>query len=231
MTICPRCATPREGARYCPSCGFDYWADAAVTTCPRCQAARSGTLPICPSCGYDYRTAVPAAVGASAAPSKTSRPSRLAYVLVSLVFLVVIIGAAVVFYSQVHNAQQATDSAIASYAATPVIHVITGSLVLTDTAGLGISASGGTCQGADGYSDLAPGVSVILKDENGTVIGSTVLGEGTGTSTTCTFAFSLSDVPDTAKFYVITVSHRGDVSDSHDQLAANGWDFSLTMGK
>ena len=96
MTICPRCNTPRNGARYCPSCGFDYWADAALTTCPRCHAPRSGTLPICPSCGYDYRTTGAATplttypqAGASAAQTHNTSNLRRGALLLAVVLLVV----------------------------------------------------------------------------------------------------------------------------------------------
>ena len=77
MTTCPRCATPREGSyRICPSCGFDYWADAAITTCPRCKTPRAGILPICPNCGYDYRTPQPAAAARlDAWPSDRQSPA------------------------------------------------------------------------------------------------------------------------------------------------------------
>ena len=108
MTNCPRCATPREGARFCPRCGFDYWADAALTACPRCHTARSGTLPICPNCGYDYRSAATAApqVGSqqafvplsgypqAAASATTGRSSNLTRgaLLLGLVVVVVAVG-------------------------------------------------------------------------------------------------------------------------------------------
>jgi hypothetical protein len=227
VTTCPRCATPREGSyRMCPSCGFDYWKDAAATTCPRCQVPRSGSMPICPSCGYDYRNAEgPAAEVPASQPGR--RGSRLPFVLITLVFLAVVAGAVGLFYSQVQSAQHATDTQTTNYAN---LRTVTGSFELIATSGYGISASGGTCQGTGGYSDIGPGSSVILKDETGTVIGSTFLGTGTGTSTDCTFTFSMPNVPDTAKFYVITVSHRGDISKSHAELAANGWAFYLTMG-
>lgn len=38
---------------------FSFTAKGAVpmvTTCPRCETLRSGSLPICPNCGLDYRT-------------------------------------------------------------------------------------------------------------------------------------------------------------------------------
>jgi hypothetical protein len=40
----------------------------------------------------------------------------------------------------------------------------------------------------------------------------------------------MENVPDTAAFYVISASHRGDVSFSHDELEADGWFCGLTLG-
>lgn len=123
VTTCPRCSTPREGSyRMCPSCGFDYWKDAAATTCPRCQVPRSGSMPICPSCGYDYRNADGPAVGVQApqvaawVPQRANRPSRLYKALLTLAFLAVLGAAGLYFNSQVQNAKQASDTAITNYA-------------------------------------------------------------------------------------------------------------------
>jgi hypothetical protein len=191
-------------------------------------------LPICPSCGYDYRTANEATSQAPP-PLKASAPSRLLFVVAALVVLVVVVAAVGLLFNQVQNGPHATSASITNLAsqgvqATSSLHTVTGSYVLTDTSGFGISASGGTCKGTGGYADIIPGLPVILKDQNGTVIGSTALGPGTGTSTSCTFSFSMQNVPDTATFYVISVSHRGDVSLSHDELEADGWFIGLTLG-
>ncbi len=40
----------------------------------------------------------------------------------------------------------------------------------------------------------------------------------------------LTDVPDTAKFYAITISHRGTLSYSHAEMIAMDWVLSLTIG-
>jgi hypothetical protein len=37
-------------------------------------------------------------------------------------------------------------------------------------------------------------------------------------------------VADSASFYVITLSRRGEVSKSHAEMEANGWHFDLTIG-
>lgn len=115
---------------------------------------------------------------------------------------------------------------------TALTHTVTGSFVLTDTSVdlAGITAIGGQCQGTDGYSDLGPGTPVTLKDENGTILADASLSLGTGTSSQCTFTFTLTGVPDTARFYSVEVGRRGAITDSHDELQAAGWMFSLSMG-
>jgi hypothetical protein len=46
----------------------------------------------------------------------------------------------------------------------------------------------------------------------------------------CEFAFTLTDVPDTAKFYSVTVANRGEISESHDELSGKNWVFALSLG-
>lgn len=113
----------------------------------------------------------------------------------------------------------------------PVTHTVKGTFTLTDTdVPSSISSAGGTCYGTGGYSDMKPGASVLLKDESGTVLSSTTLGIGIGGGSMCIFTFTLQNVPDTAKFYVVSVSHRGEVSNSHAEMDADGWTYSLSMG-
>jgi hypothetical protein len=45
----------------------------------------------------------------------------------------------------------------------------------------------------------------------------------------CEFPFTVSNVP-TAKFYRVEVGRRGQVSYSYDQMRANGWKVSLSLG-
>lgn len=106
-------------------------------------------------------------------------------------------------------------------------HTVTGALGLSWT----FDAAGQPCQGKGGYSDLTAGASVILRDEHDTILASTTLNQGTGDDVSCKFSFTLTDVPDTAQFYVIEVSHRGQISYSHQKLADAGWVFKLTIGE
>jgi hypothetical protein len=119
---------------------------------------------------------------------------------------------------------------------TPLLHTITGSFTLTDTSsspgivqGI-LEGSRVDCWGTGGYSDLTSGVSVTLKNQSGTILANTTLGTGQGSAHTCTFHFTLTQVPDDATFYVVTVSHRGDVSHSHAEMVSAGWKVDLTIG-
>jgi hypothetical protein len=220
LTTCPRCAMPRqESYQICPSCGFDYSVAPAISTCPRCQTPRAGSMPICPGCGYDYRTATGTLGPSAPAPTAASKPDRRPLLLLATVLLVAIAALGGYYFVQAHST-----------------HTVTGEITLsvTDLSSIisgGSIESPGPCRGDGGYSDLGPGAPVVLKDENGTILASSILSSGTGNLVRCTFTFSLEGVPDSAKFYVITVSHRGDISESHDQLAADDWHFSLTIGR
>jgi len=78
--------------------------------------------------------------------------------------------------------------------------------------------------------DLKQGASAVLTDENGTILASTTLDQGTGSKSRCSFSFTLTDVPDSAKFYGITITHRGTLSHSHAEMVAMDWVLSLTVG-
>jgi len=117
----------------------------------------------------------------------------------------------------------------------PITHTVTGTLVLSVGAEPlyknFLTEPGSVCAGVRGYSDLDQGASVVLLDEIGTILASTTLDQGTVLGTTrCSFSFTLTGVPDTAKFYAVQVSHRGQVTQSHEEMVALGWIFALTIG-
>ena len=62
-----------------------------------------------------------------------------------------------------------------------------------------------------GYSDIAPGTTVTVKNQSETIIGTGSLGAANSDTSrsTCSFPFTVSGLPD-ATFYVVTISHRGD---------------------
>lgn len=191
-----------------------------MLTCPECGSPVSELAAACPKCGRPaaaIRPTVPPPPVSDSAPR-----SQAALGCLSALVLAVVIGLGAFFVIGSHGAPTPT----------PVLHRITGTLELADTSayGNGILAVGGSCWGTGGYSDITAGATVTLTDEAGTILASTSLGEGSGTASLCTFDFTLEGVPDTAKFYSVQVSRRGQVTNSHADMVADGWTFALTLG-
>jgi len=84
----------------------------------------------------------------------------------------------------------------------PAPFTVTGTLTIEDD-----------CTGW-GYDDLHDGTEVTLTDENGKLLA---VGQLTRTST-CSFTFTLENVPPGRQFYGITISHRGTLHYSEQQL-------------
>jgi hypothetical protein len=140
------------------------------------------------------------------------RKSRKVPLIIGGLVLLVIIAGAVLFSINSGGPAKAT---------------VTGSFVLTDS-----DTARARCVGQGGYADISPGVAVILTNEDGKILGSTILGEGKAdTSTgTCTYSFSIRGVSESSAQYAVEVSHRGKVVNSRADMAANGWVFGISMG-
>lgn len=93
--------------------------------------------------------------------------------------------------------------------------------------------SGGGCAGDGGYSDIAAGAAVTVKDASGKIVGVSQLGDGQEQSAApsyrgaCLFDFTVPDVP-VGNFYSIEVSHRGQISVTLAQ--ARSGDVHFTLG-
>jgi hypothetical protein len=107
-------------------------------------------------------------------------------------------------------------------------HTISGSFVLTDP---GVARTGTTCSGTGGYSDIGDGTDVTVKDGAGKVIGTGRLSTNVEGSqdTGCAYDFTVA-VPD-ADFYVVAVSHRGELTYSRDEMQQHDWKVGFTLGK
>lgn len=106
---------------------------------------------------------------------------------------------------------------------------IGGTFVLRGLNGDDFSSSSGMCFGLGGYQDIQPGAQVVVKDQTGDIVAvSTLEPDPTAPAGTCQFVFFV-DVPD-AKFYSISVTHRGELVFSKQQLEANGWLVELSLG-
>ena len=99
---------------------------------------------------------------------------------------------------------------------------VSGTFVLTDTAGFGfISADQSSCSGTGGYSDVGPHTQVTVTNGKREILASTSLGQGHGDSATCTFTFSFP-ITEGQDRYVVSVGHRGEFSYTFAQLQNNG---------
>ena len=93
------------------------------------------------------------------------------------------------------------------------------------------SSANGTCQGSGGYSDLAPGVSVVVYSDTGDVLSTVPLGQGHDLQSNvgCEFTFTVPNLPD-ASSYSVEVSHRGKLTYTKEQLESNNWTVALSIG-
>lgn len=79
-----------------------------------------------------------------------------------------------------------------------------------------------------GFDDLQSGTSVVVADGSGEVLGTTTLTGGTVSTDGCTFDYTI--VVADSDFYSITVSHRGDLTYSREELIANDWEVNSSIG-
>jgi hypothetical protein len=190
--------------------------------CVRCGAVAEDEAKFCGQCAGPVGAAsalppVPMPVAVVVPPEVERRTRRIAKLIVAGVVLLVVVAV----------------GGFVLVDAKPNTHTVTGTFVLsgtTSTLSPTIFANGGICWGKGGYSDIAAGTPVTLKDEAATILATAALGLGTGTDTECTFTFTLTGVSDSAKFYSVEVGRRGAISKSHDELEADGWVFGLTLG-
>lgn len=202
---CHRCGRQiNDGDAYCSVCGAKQW----VTLPPATEDAngRPGWMqkserPFAHICTVD----VPAKHGASAG----------AIAIILLAVLVIGAVASVMFRGEVSSTQ----------------HTFTGQLRLYNNSSnaSGIAVYGGSCTGANGYSDIGSGTQVTVMNESGKVLATTSLAPGSGVIV-CTFAFSVK-VP-SASFYRIAVGseRRGVMTYSRQDMEANSWTVDLTIG-
>lgn len=91
----------------------------------------------------------------------------------------------------------------------------------------------GTCTGIGGFDDITEGAQVVIADgsDNTLAIGSLLKGitfPATGTTKkSCAFAFNVPNVPMDQPFYKVSVTHRGAVTFTQDQMRDGGVDLSL----
>jgi hypothetical protein len=115
----------------------------------------------------------------------------------------------------------------AVFALTPGDKDLTVTMQLVDIGGDVSCADGGS----GGYSDIGPGMPIVVKDEAGTIIGSGSL-PSTGEEVEdvgCEWTVHIQ-VPEDAKQYAVEGGDRGAVTFSRQELEDNGWEAGLSLG-
>ena len=118
--------------------------------------------------------------------------------------------------------------------------VITGSFTLIDS---GVRGEWDACYGTKGYDDFGPGMTVTIRDGDGSIVGvgsTESLTEddrigmwaddvefSEGAKVSCVVKFSVE--VKLAEFYAVEVGSRGDISYSMDELETSGWHVELSL--
>lgn len=122
-------------------------------------------------------------------------------------------------------------------------HTIEGSISLATKLGDGTISlddyenpeEGDECAGMGGYDDMSPGTDVTVKDEDGTLLATGSLEQGTltdvedGVFFICELPFTVEDVPD-AKFYSIETGGRGGLNFSKAEMEEKNWRVEFSLG-
>jgi hypothetical protein len=94
----------------------------------------------------------------------------------------------------------------------------TGMFVLIDSTHIGvIDADPAGCHGSHGYSDIGHDTTVTVTNGTGAVLATTVLGDGKGDTSSCSFSFSFPATEGQDR-YIVSIGHRGEFGYSFDQL-------------
>ncbi len=108
----------------------------------------------------------------------------------------------------------------------PPTTAITGTLDLND-----IDTALNGCVGTGGYDDISEGANVVVKDQSGRILASSSLNAGTANGANCAYTFTLGGVRADQDQYTLTITHRGDITESATQLRDAGWAFSVSLGQ
>lgn len=209
LAFCIQCGSALPpGAQFCATCGTRVSGDVAQPT--------DQTPPSAPPAP---RPESPAVAGEPAAVLTQPGGVRRIWLALGIVIFVAVVAAAGVV-------------ALAGSGSLTPHHTIAGTfdLLATDQTFPSIEMVGSGCDGTGGYGDIAPGAQVTLKDGDGKILGSTSLSTGSGSTSSCTFKFSIANVPE-VPFYSVEIGRRGAVTDSLAEMQATGWVFGLTLGK
>lgn len=155
--------------------------------------------------------------------SANSQRSRRPLAIIVVVAVAVLAGLALLVLQPWKGDDAGSAGSSESSEAQENSRTVTGTFTLFDTDMIGCNPQGG-------YGDIGPGTPVTLKNETGTIIGSTSLGTGDAGSGSCTWTYSFPGVSTEFTYYTVTVGTRGDITNSKSEMEANGWTFATTLG-
>lgn len=105
---------------------------------------------------------------------------------------------------------------------------VEGTFDLVDSHYLSV-ADGARCQGHGGYGDIDSGLQVTVKDATGRLIASSALRTGRVEGSACVFPFQITEIT-RSDYYTFEVGRRGDLTYSHAEMVANGWEAGFVLG-
>jgi hypothetical protein len=116
--------------------------------------------------------------------------------------------------------------------------VLSGTFTLTDSSEIGRpSGAGGPCYGTGGYDDIESGLRVVVNDGEGKTLATGRLGTSSYEQNPqypilgeCVFPIEVPEGLPRADFYSIEVGSRGELTYSYDEMEANGWTVSFSLG-
>jgi len=87
------------------------------------------------------------------------------------------------------------------------------------------------CASRPGYSDIAAGAPVVVRDERGVTVATAPLSSGTSEPSRrgCVFRFRIQPLP-VAAAYTVSVGRRGGLRYSYADLQNAGWRVTMGLG-
>jgi len=89
--------------------------------------------------------------------------------------------------------------------------------------------SGDCYSGLTGYWDLREGANVVVSSGSGEILGTGNL-TSSGSGVICTYKTTIEMIPETEEGYSINIGNRDPIKSTKDELSANDWKWSLSIG-
>ena len=106
-------------------------------------------------------------------------------------------------------------------------HTIEGSVLLLGDPN--IEQSDGACRGSLDWDDLFEGAPVTLRDDRDRVLANATLSAGSPGTSSCTFEFTLADVPEVAN-YRLQINEQERIELTRDFFEGSEWVVEVVWG-